>query len=346
MVMLARESSEMSQATLAGELGVMQGTVSKFESGELPVSPEFVPRLAEVLGYPESLFYEPLEFRQLPLSFYRRRVKVPAAKLKAIRARTNFVRMHVRRLLRSADIPELRIIRADPTHSPDAPAEAARQLRVHWNVPPGPVQNLIRLMEDAGILVVPFDFGTDQVDGLSLYDPRDGLPPVVFYNPAIPGDRLRLTLAHELAHIVLHHHLAIADEDADTEKQAFDFAGEFLMPEADIRAHLGNLNLQKLAALKEHWKVAMQAIIMHAFRLGRLTDRQRTHLFTQMGRLGYRMQEPVPIPAESPTLLQELIDYHVKDLQFTEQRLSTELHLHWFDFRRQYRATGRKLAAV
>lgn len=324
----------MSQTALAGELDVKQPTVSKLENGELPFSEEIVQKLAEVLKYPESLFYEQLDFRQLPLEFYRRRVKVSAATLKAIRARVNFERMRVRRLLLGAEVPEFRVLHPDPNQDPDAPAEAARRLRIHWNVPPGPVANLIRLVEDAGILVIPFDFGSDQVDGLSLYSPKDGLPPIIFYNPNCPGDRLRLTLGHELAHVVLHHHLAIPDEDADTEKQAFAFAAEFLMPEEDIRSQLTNLTLQKLAALKAYWKVSIAALIMHAHRLGKITDRQRTYLFSQMSRLGYRKKEPVEIPREKPTLIAELIDYYLSDLQFSEGRLGGELHLLPFDFRR------------
>jgi Zn-dependent peptidase ImmA (M78 family)/transcriptional regulator with XRE-family HTH domain len=336
MVMLARESKGMSQTALAGKIGVTQPTLSKVENGELVASEEMVQQLAVALQYPESLFYEELDFRQLPLEFYRRRVKVPAATLKAIRARTNFERMRVRRLLQAADVPDLRVIRVDPKQGAEAPARAARQLRIHWNVPPGPIANLIRLIEDAGILVVPFEFENDQVDGLTLYDPRDGLPPIIFYNSRRTGDRIRLTLAHELAHIVLHHHLAIPAEDADTEREAFVFAAEFLMPAEDIRSQLTNLNLQKLAALKAHWKVSMQAMVMHALRLGKITDRQRTYLFSQMSRMGYRTKEPVEIAADKPSLLKELLDYYLKDLQIPEARLGGELHLLPFEFRRYH----------
>ncbi|MBV9774308.1 MAG: helix-turn-helix transcriptional regulator, partial [Gemmatimonadetes bacterium] len=76
MVMLARESREMLQVTLAEALGVTQSTISKFESGELSMSPDLIQKAADLLEYPESLFYEALEFHQLPLSFYRRRSKV------------------------------------------------------------------------------------------------------------------------------------------------------------------------------------------------------------------------------------------------------------------------------
>ncbi|CAN5283037.1 XRE family transcriptional regulator [soil metagenome] len=338
MVMLAREAKGLSQADLANALGVNQGTVSRFESGDIPVPPETVAVLADVLEQSESLFYEKLEFQELPLVFYRRRVKVRSATLKAIRARMNFVRMRVRRLLKSADVPELRIFRADATRGPGTPVAAARQLRVHWNLPPGPVRNVTRAMEDAGILVLPFDFDGDEVSALSVYNPRDELPPIVLYNPSQSGDRLRLTLAHELGHIVLHHHLAIAEDDADTEGEAWTFAREFLVPAGEIRGHLGNLNLKKLAALKAHWRVSMQMLIMHATALGRISERQQRTLFTEMNKHGYRKVEPISVPLEKPTLFSELIDYHSKELQVSEQQLSTVLHYRDpFAFRRECR---------
>jgi hypothetical protein len=58
----------------------------------------------------------------------------------------------------------------------------------------------------------------------------------------------------------------------------------------------------------------------------------------QLSQLGYRKIEPVEIAAENPSLLDELIEYHIRDLQYSEARLSAELHLLPFDFRRQYRA--------
>lgn len=335
MVMLAREAKGFSQTRLAKLLKMSQPTLSKVESGESALSDELVARLAEVLDVPTSLFFEKLDFRQLPLAFYRRKVNVKSGTLKAIRARTNFERMRVRRLLQTAAIPELRALRVDPRKSPNAPIEAARRLRLHWNLPPGPIPHLARVIEDAGILLVPFDFGSEKVDALSLYDPNDGLPPIIFYNPEAPGDRMRLTVAHELGHVIMHHHLAIPDEDADTEQEAFLFAAEFLMPADDIRGHFQNLNLQRLAALKPHWRVSMSAMIMHAHRLDRLTDRQKTYLFSQMSRLGYRTREPVDVPKEKPALLGELLDYHLGDLELSENDLRSVLHFaDPFQFRR------------
>ena len=98
-------------------------------------------------------------------------------------------------------------------------------------MPNGPVLSMTSSVEDAGGIVVLIDFGTPLVDGVSRWVP--GLPPLFFLNQAAPGDRGRMTLAHELGHMVMHH---VAR--AEMEVQAFEFAQEFLMPAKDIRHQL------------------------------------------------------------------------------------------------------------
>ena len=48
----------MTQAELATQLGVMQGTLSKYETGFQEPPSEFVSELSNALGYPEGFFYE------------------------------------------------------------------------------------------------------------------------------------------------------------------------------------------------------------------------------------------------------------------------------------------------
>lgn len=64
----------------------------------------------------------------------------------------------------------------------------------------GPIRNLTALVERAGVCVIPV-VGLDGVDGLSSWV---GDVPVIGLSPSTPGDRFRLTLGHELAHLLLH----------------------------------------------------------------------------------------------------------------------------------------------
>src|SRR5207253_274668 len=154
------------------------------------------------------------------------------------------------------------------------PEEIAQLVRSAWMIPMGPVQNMTEAIENAGGIVVRMDFQTRQADALSEWIP--GFPPLFLVNsdPGIPGDRLRLTLAHEVAHAVMHRY-----PNPEMEDQANSFAAEFLMPRRQIRASLYNLTLAKLVQLKRIWKVSMAALIHRAFELKTITEAQRKYLY-------------------------------------------------------------------
>ena len=203
----------------------------------------------------------------------------------------------------------------DVEEFPGGPEAIARSVRSAWGIPPGPVPNLVREIEDAGGIIIRCDFGTTKVDAVSQWLPD--LPPLFFVNISIPTDRLRFTLAHEIGHIVMHQ-----VPTQDMEKEADRFAAEFLMPKKDIRPQLFDLTLPKMASLKPHWRVAMSALLRRAGDLGTIAPRWKSYLWMQMGQYGYRKVEPVTIPAEEPVLLDEIINTHRNDLGYSVRDLN------------------------
>lgn len=322
MITLARESRGYTQTSLAKEINVSQGEISKVENGQRLAHETLIEKLSECLSYPKEFFYQSHAFRHLPVTFYRKRVSIPATKLKGINASINILCLHVSKLLQSVDIPECQIPFVDlEDDSRRTPESVAFEIRVKWNIPPGPIDNLTQILEDHGVLIFPCDFGTDKVDGISIYDPRnDALPPMIFINPHVPACRLRYTMAHELGHLILHHHLTIPGSEAELE--ADRFAAEFLMPEIDIKGFFRSLDLPKLARLKPQWKVSMQALLKKACDLGEVSERKKRTLWVEMGKCGYRKKEPVEIPAETPSLRDELVRFHMDDLGYDLQELS------------------------
>ena len=278
--------------------------------------PEQVARFSRALGYTQDFFYvsETICGPGSGCIYNRRRKSLPAGKLREILAKINVRRIQVRRYLKAAELDmEPRFSRLEDDDY--SPADAAKMIRRYWMIPPGPIQNLIRTIENAGGIVVPTDFGTRKVDAISQLGP--GLPPLFFVNSASPTDRLRYTLAHEIGHIVMHD-----GPSESMEREADLFAAEFLMPAAEIRPPLRDVNLPKLATLKQYWKVSMSALLMRASNLGLLTPRRKSYLWMQMGRAGYRTKEPGPLPPEKATLFGELIDVHRTDLGYSDQDLT------------------------
>lgn len=325
MVMVARESRGFSQTAIAKRVGIEQGTWSKIENGLLEPSDELAQKMAEELDYTVELLREDLDFKQLPLSFFRKQKRVPQKVAKGIRAEINILRLQAKKMMAEAELPTLRLLHRDAGSGTEGAVDAARELRLHWHVPPGPVQNLTRLLEDNGVMVAHRDFGDERVDAISIYDPEDSLPPVVLLSPELPPDRYRFTLAHELAHVILHHHQAIPNEHVDIEAQAHAFAAEFLMPAREIRGHFSKVTLHSLANLKTYWGTSMQALLYRAKELGKVSPRNQRYLWMQMGKAGYRTQEPVAIPPERPTLFKELVEVYEEQTRQTKEQASRAL---------------------
>jgi Zn-dependent peptidase ImmA (M78 family) len=203
-----------------------------------------------------------------------------------------------------------------------------------WKLPPGPVRNLVRLIEDLGCLVVPIDFGSRKIDGCSLF--IDAVP-VIFVNASISAARQRITIAHELGHLLMHR---FPSEEA--EEEAFLFATELLVPADEIRSMLRPISMDRLARLKLHWGISMQALLKRAEQLGLIQGSTVRYHWSQMALAGYRDQEPYDdqMQAEMPTLVAEILKTYLNELQYTEEELATHLLMLPSEFRSEYVAAG------
>lgn len=341
MMTLARGSRGFTQAELADRLRVGQGTLSKYEAGLNDPPNEFVLDLADVLGFESTFFYEPGRPYGLPPFHYRRRKKLSAKVLARIVAEMNIRRLHLTKLLTSFSwktngfIPEV-----DPDEYRGrgtarlTTEDVARHVREMWNLPNGPIQNMVELLESNGGIVIPCDFGTDLIDAMSQR--IDGLPVLFFVNVNAPTDRLRLTLAHELGHMVLHTIAVKSDEEMEDEADAF--AGSFLLPADEIRPQLRRFDLRQLANLKAYWKVSMAALAVRADRLKLITPYQGKMFWIEMGKLGYRKREPNEPPKEVPGLLRRMISFHTKKLGYSINEVAKMLHLKAAEFQEMYRS--------
>ena len=341
MLTVVRESRKMSQTVLAKAAGLSQSAISQIETGRITPSAAVVEKLAEPLHCPPSLLQFPLLFRQLPVTFFRKKARVGVKDVGAIRARVNLYRLRVEILLRSYDLLDAQLVLADTKAEGISASEVARRLRVYWNVPPGPIGDLTTLVESHGILVIPMEFGNAAVDGLSLYEPNDTLPPMIFMNNSVPGDRWRLSLAHELGHIVLHHHLRIPRPPDQVEREAFEFGAEFLAPAREVSGQLRRVSMHRLAALKIHWRVSMASLLMRADKMGHISDRQARRLWIQLRQGG--MKEPVEIVREKPTALETIVRYHMGDLGYSTADLSKALHQWPGEFRADFNLSSARL---
>lgn len=286
VILVLRRAAEITQGDLANRLGITQAALSRYENDLREPDDEMLKQLGEALGVTSDFLRH--EFRMhgaIAADAHMRRQKTTKpSDWKRVEARLNMHRMHSSYLLERVPLrPQNHIIQVDPDEQTSD--EAAAMLRAAWRMPIGPVRNLIRWVESAGVIVVEEDFGTHRIDGMSQWA---GDHAVIILNVAVPTDRKRLTIAHELGHLVLHSQYV----DLDVEEQANRFAAEFLMPAHVIGPQLMNLTLGKLSDLKAEWGVSMQAIFERAYRMGKATAEDRQKFYRQMNSRGWKVREP------------------------------------------------------
>ncbi|MDR1113265.1 MAG: ImmA/IrrE family metallo-endopeptidase, partial [Bacteroidales bacterium] len=169
---------------------------------------------------------------------------------------------------------------------------AAKKLREKWGLGDSAIFNVVELLEDRNIKVVELDVDED-FDGLQTY--VNGNIPVVAYNlkKANKPDRIRLTLLHELAHLLM-----IFGDITLKQKETlcYQFAGALLLPEETIKAELGahrnKLSTLELANIKKQYGISMQAIVMRAKNCGIINEHYTKQFFFIFKQMNWRVDEP------------------------------------------------------
>lgn len=311
MLTLARESRGMTQAEVARAISAKldsqeptsQGYVSKAEAGRINVTGERLAVYAAALGYGSDLLTlgEAAHGAGVGLVHHRRRASLAAIALRRTHAVLNLTRIQLQAMLKAAgEHPEHRYPNFE-VNAFDTAEDAAQSVRRAWALGPGPVRSLVGALEDAGGFVVRRRLAGRELDAVSQRM-EDGNP-LFLLNFGTPADRERHTLAHELGHVVMHR----VPSD-DQERQADQFAGEFLMPARDILKSLkGGVDLGRLIELKQIWRVSMAAIARRAHTLSVISDWQYRQLNIELSTLGYRTAEPTEFAPEQPAAVVALI---------------------------------------
>lgn len=324
LLVLAREYRELTQDELAKKSGINRIKIAKLESGLLESSSDDLDALSSALQMPKEFFCrdEPIFGYGSSAYYYRKKADLSASDRKRVHSVVNIIRLCIKTMLQQVDVESNRKLpKLSVEDYGGSPAKVAQAVRSFWKQSEGPLHNLTALIESAGILVIPCAFGTRAMDATSIW--LADLPPMIFINENVPGDRWRFTLAHELGHLVMHD---LPHEEMEVEADCF--ASELLMPELFLRAEfarVGQLRLRDLAEMKLYWKTSMQALLMCASRLDAINENQSRYLWAMMSKNGYRSKdgaEPNPIPRENPTNLRKLLELFANEMHFSIEDLS------------------------
>jgi Zn-dependent peptidase ImmA (M78 family)/transcriptional regulator with XRE-family HTH domain len=303
----AREFRGLTQTELARRCDVSQPLIAQCEAGTKTASPHLLEVIAFQTGFPLPFFRRP-EFGDFPLGslIFRARKAMSAKEREQVHRYGEVLFEGVSQLADRVHFGPVQLprLRGDDVESPRYAAEITRAAL--GLSPEKPIANLTNTLERSGVLVLQLPLNATHAGAYSLWV---GDQPVIVVFAGLLGDRMRMSLAHELGHLVMHQQL-VGDEK-QREKEAFRFAGELLMPEQSARDELSSpVTLSSLAPLKPRWGIALSGLIMRAAQLEVISDRQQRYLFQQLSQRGWRTREPenLDVPIEKPRAVRKMIE--------------------------------------
>lgn len=307
-IRLARLFNGLSLADLGEKLDKSKQYLSRVETGAEPVSTSLEQALVEHLGIlPEFLRHvDPMPLTEEQCHF-RKQLTTKVALRQYARARGEMLKRLVCVLDEYLNLPEYRIVEADPS-TEEAIERGAEKCRVEWGLGWGPISNITRVAENAGAVVMRVNGLANEVDAVSFATRR---PLIALNGSGRSACRARFGIAHELGHFALH--IGVLTGDRLTENQANRFASSFLLPRASFLAEShkalrrSRLNWDGLSELKLRWGVSKAALLYRGRQLGVFTDDQVRAGYITLKRHGEAIEEheDQSIPVETPEVVTE-----------------------------------------
>lgn len=317
-----REARALTQSALADAIGVDQTMIAHIERGNKQPTWELLRAIAAELGFPPT-FFQQTSGPDLPQGtlLFRAKAGIGKRRIAQAHAHAELAFEIIHKLSKRAKLIPVKI-----PYCSD-PIEGAKLIRKQANLPPGPISSLLRVVERLGVLIVPLPPSND-CDAFAAMAGADRDVPLIGISTGRSPDRLRMNVAHELGHIVLHRNAG--GGTPLLEREAYQFAAELLMPATDIEADFAaeKLNLFRLAELKKKWQVSMQAVARHARELQVINDRQYLYIMQQISARGWRLVEPDfgQLVPERPRALRKVIEV-VFGESATAETIANELDL-------------------
>ena len=323
---LAREFNDLTQKELGDGVAASHALISQCETGKKKdPSHDLVEAFGAVLGFKPEFFYQPVDdvFREEECSFRHRR-STPERLKTQIRAHATLIGMVVDKLRLYLKFPDVNVPNI-PASTDDEIETAAEDSRRHWKLNlEGPILQVGRVLERAGVIIVPHVVPSTKVDAFS----RCGPTTVIFLNQTIQSaSRWNFDIAHECGHLVMHS--GIHTGTTETEDAANRFASAFLMPRnafaRDFRS--ATFSWRHVFVLKKRWQTSAAAIIRRAYDLKLLGAVGYRQSFKHMSKMGWRSTgEPEEPTFQSPELLLSALNGLGDKVDLTLDTLCGELH--------------------
>jgi Zn-dependent peptidase ImmA (M78 family) len=300
------------------------GFLSRIENGKQEPSELLLAAVAEELGFDRGFFFAALaDPFALQECHFRHLRKTPKRLKETVLAQGALIGEIVCRLADALELPAFNVP-AIAAYAESEIEEAARQCRLLWGVGENaPISNMVRLVENAGVVVVRLPENSREVDAFSRFG---RVSVIVLNDDKKSATRSRFDVGHELGHLVMHRGQETGDPE--TEAQANRFASALLLPrDGFIRSfrQMPGLSWAHLFEMKRQWKVSVAAIVRRGHDLGLLGAAEYRRAYKYIHARGWHLGEPYEPPLEEPELLGLALDAYEDATGSTLRDLATEL---------------------
>ncbi len=259
-VELVRLRLGLTKIGFAKALGVDRKTIQRFGSGS-ELSDSVMARLNQISGYPKEFFAkDTFDYPNTDgVSFRSLRSLTASGRDGALAAGALAFEIDdwitARFELPGHTLPQV---------NNKSPADAAAAVRSYWEIGTRPIGNMVNLLESHGVRVFSLVQETRHLDAYSFWRNQK---PYIFLNTIKTPEHSRFDSAHELGHLVMHKHTGSGHKSAEDE--AHTFASAFLMPRADLLAHMPVVrSLNDLVEGKRRWRVSAAALNYALHKIG------------------------------------------------------------------------------
>ena len=156
----------------------------------------------------------------------------------------------------------------------------ARRLREDLNIGSDAIVSAVELLESCGVKIIEIDHD-DKFSGTCN---TAGTIPVIVINRNMTSERKRITIFHELGHLLMH-----CAEGVDEEKMCNIFANEVLIPSDKFKSLLGasrhDISLVELQAIQREYGISVDALMAKAAQLNIITNNRYTSYYKKKNAL-------------------------------------------------------------
>jgi Zn-dependent peptidase ImmA (M78 family)/transcriptional regulator with XRE-family HTH domain len=279
----ARRLAGKTKKALSADVKVVSAVaIGQYESGAVKPRDDLLPVLADALDVPTGFLlagrpHAPLDAAAAHFRSLRSTPAIERNRAIAFVEQVSELTLALSRRVKlpTVDLPGFSAGEVDVSERdmPAEPVAAAAVLRERWGLRAGPVQHLVRQLESRGIVVVFTPVSDHDVARVDAFSTSATPRPIIVSTPDRADDvyRHRYSVAHELAHLVLH---ADAEPgDPLREKEADTFAAAFLTPGDELEPVLPRrVDFAGYARLSAHWGVEVKSLIYRSRELGVISD--------------------------------------------------------------------------